>query len=117
METVYSLDANHDLHIVNGQIARVSKSDAILQTIKTRLLLIYQEWFLDLSKGLPWFTQMMGHRFDIWKVRSYVARQILSTDGVDELLSLTVDLNRLERKLVIEFEYRDTYGATIRGEL
>jgi len=65
METAYSLDANHDLYIVNGQIARVSKSDAILQTIKTRLLLIYQEWFLDLSKGLPWFTQMMGHRFDI----------------------------------------------------
>jgi len=115
MESTYALDTNHDLHIVNGQIARVSASDAILQTVKTRLLLIYQEWFLDLAKGLPCLTQMLAHRFHLYKIRSYVARQILSTNGVDELLELTLQIEGgAERKLVIAFEYRDVYGATIR---
>ena len=118
METVYHLDKDtHDLVIINGQIGRRQTSDAIMQTVKTRLLLIYQEWFLDLSKGLPWFTQMTGHRFDIYKIRSYVARQILSTNGVNELISLTLDIDKQKRDLVIDFEYEDIHGVTIRETL
>jgi len=112
-----ALDTNHDLYINNGQIARVSASDTILQLVKTRLLLVREEWFMDLSAGLPWFSKMMGRNPDPYKIRSYVAKEIILTEGVNELKSLELVYNKGERKLDIFFSYTDTYGNTVEGTL
>ena len=111
----YAINDNHDMHVLNGQIARVSKSDAIMQLIKTRLLTVQEEWFMDLSAGLPWYTKMLTKPTDLYKIRSYLSREITSTEGVDSLLSLELQYNNGERKLDVEFKYTDTYGNTLEG--
>lgn len=112
-----SLNSNHDLHIINGQIARVSNSDAVLQLVKTRLLLMREEWFMDLSAGLPWFSKMMGRNPNPYKIRSYVAKEIILTEEVSELKSLELVYNKEIRKLDILFSYTDIYGNTVEGNL
>lgn len=116
---VMALDENHDVYVdpETGQLARLTDSDAVLQTVKTRLLLVQQEWFVNLDAGLPWFTELMGNNPNLFKIRTYIAKQIIGTDGVDKLKTLQLNFNKAERKLDIEFEYVDVYGTTISGGL
>lgn len=111
----YAIDDNHDMYIMNGQIARVSKSDAIMQLVKTRLLTVQEEWFMDLSAGLPWYTKLLTKPTDLYRVRSYLSREIIATEGVDSLLSIELQYNSGERKLDVVFSYTDTYGNTVEG--
>lgn len=114
---VRALDVNHDQYLdENGNIARLYDSDAVLQTVKTRLLLIRQEWFLNLDAGLPWFSEMLGKYGSIEKCKSYIGSQILNTDGVVELLRLEMGVNS-DRSSIVYFEYTDEYGTTSSGEI
>lgn len=118
MANVYALTTDtHDLYISNGQIARHKDSSSVMQTVKTRLLLVYQEWFLNLSSGLPWFTTMLGKNFNIWRIRSLIGKEILATNEVNELTSLDLQYNSTERKVDINFTYTDTYGVTQIGSI
>jgi hypothetical protein len=115
--SVFALNSENDMYL-DGEtkyIARLHDSDAVLQTVRTRLLLVSQEWFLDLDSGLPWFTEIAGKSANLFRTRSYIAREILGTDGVVELKKLTLDFDKAKRKLSIEFEYVDEYGNTING--
>jgi hypothetical protein len=107
----------HDISVTDGQISRVTASDEIAQRIKTRILLVQQEWFLNLEAGLPWFTELTGKNVDLYKVRSYISLLINQTEGVDQLVSLDLDVDQSSRKLNIEFKYIDIYGNTISGDL
>lgn len=113
MNTYAINKTTHDLYISNGQIARVSNSEAIAQTVKTRLLTVQEEWFLDLNAGLPWFTKMLGATPDLYKIRGYVAREIINTNGVEDLKTVELLYNKKDRKLDIEFTYVDIFGNTV----
>ena len=113
----YAIDENHDMYIVNGQIARRTSTEGVLQLIKTRLLTVQEEWFMDLNAGLPWYTEMLGKPVDLYKVRSYISSEIVQTNGVNELLSLELLYNNTDRKLDVEFTYSDIYGNIIEGSI
>ena len=114
----YAIDqTSGDMQVVNGQILRVRDSDCVLQLVRTRLLTVQEEWFMDLAAGLPWFTKMMGKPVNLYKVRNYVSNEIAQTNGVKELLSLELVYNNIGRKLEIQFSYTDVYGNTVEGAI
>lgn len=115
MNGMYLDKSSHDIEALNGAIRRTVDADEIKQRIKTRLLLVQEEWFLDLSSGLPWFTELTGRDVDLYKVRSFVSLLIKNTDGVEELVSLELNLDD-NRKLEIEFKCIDVFGNQI-GEV
>ena len=104
---------SHDMYIAGHGIAILRDSDAVLQTVKTRLLLHYEEWFLDLSEGMPWFTEVMVHNPDFTLIESRVSQTILNTDGVVSLESISLAFSTTNRSLTIDFRYTDVYGNTI----
>ncbi len=115
--SVYAINKEHDMFIVNGQVARYTKSDTVMQTIKTRLLTVQEEWFMDLSAGLPWYTKIMVKNADLYKVRNYLSREIIATKGVTSLVSLALSYNNKKRKVDVIFKYNDIYGKTLEGDL
>jgi hypothetical protein len=58
--TVRALDENWDPLQGNGQANFLSDLDAMVQIIRSRLLLFQGEWFLDLLDGLPMFQSILG---------------------------------------------------------
>jgi len=60
------LDENHDFCFGRGKgdylEDSVENPVAIAQAIKTRLMLYYGEWFMDIKDGLPLWQQILGHR-------------------------------------------------------
>lgn len=64
----------------------VDTPEAVAQIVKTRLLLVTGEWFLDVTDGTPWTTEGQGARaantFD-----AMIQSRILSSPGVTEIVN------------------------------
>jgi len=110
-------ELTYDLSVENGKLKRVYHSDSVKENVKQRILTVYQEWFLDLRLGLPWFTELTGNRVSLDKVKSSIARTITGTQNVVELVSLNVYFDKQLRKLHVSFEYKDSFKQLIREEL
>ena len=86
-------------------------SAAIAQHVKTQILSLYNDWFLDFENGVKWFNYLAKNP-NTDKMRDEVKRQILSVEGVSSLEILNINLN--ERKAAIEVQYRDIYDKNQR---
>ncbi|WP_103643579.1 hypothetical protein [Campylobacter concisus] len=86
-------------------------SAAIAQNVKTQILSLYNDWFLDFENGVRWFNYLSKNP-NTDKMRDEIKRQILSVEGVSSLEILNISLN--ERKATIEVQYRDIYDESQR---
>nr|DAU94200.1 MAG TPA: hypothetical protein [Caudoviricetes sp.] len=86
-------------------------SAAIAQNVKTQILSLYNDWFLDFENGVRWFNYLSKNP-NTDKMRDEIKRQILSVEGVSSLEILNINTN--ERKAIIEVQYRDIYDESQR---
>lgn len=103
---VRAIDYNGD-----WQLGHKKGSEAIAQNVKTQILSLYNDWFLDFENGVKWFDYLAKNP-NSDKMRDEVKRQILSVEGVSSLEILNINLN--ERKATIEVQYRDIYDESQR---
>lgn len=95
-----------DRVIENGDWATVSGAEAAKQRIKDRLLTFIEEWFLDLSYGVPYRGNILikNPRLDV--VNAILKTEILkSQDGT--FTSFSIDLDA-RRKLTVEYVLQTT---------
>jgi hypothetical protein len=98
----------------DGDFARgfsqvLSTSAATAQKVRSRLLLVQGEWFLDPDAGVPWFANdasvdppIMGSRgIDLGYVERTIKRTILETEGVSKLVDFSMALDRETRRCSI----------------
>jgi hypothetical protein len=89
----------------------VNSPDAVAQAVLTRLNLHQAEWFVDITDGTPWGTQILGKR----NGRNYDAalrQRILGTQGVQEILSYSSTYNGNTRTLTVNATLSTIYGTT-----
>ena len=103
---VRAIDDNGD-----WQLRHKKGSEAIAQNVKTQILSLYNDWFLDFKNGVKWFDYLAKNP-NSDKMRDEIKRQILSVEGVSSLEILNINLN--ERKAAIEVRYRDIYDESQR---
>lgn len=111
-----ALDVNKDMQFGQGSLNFfVNSPDAVAQAARTRLKLEVGEWFLDVTAGTPYRTQVVGygtqHSRDI-----AIRNRILGTQGLTEIVaySSSVDVNR---KFKVTAEADTLYGvANIEGD-
>lgn len=100
----YNESGTLDLDMSNGDIAICpTQSDYIAQTIATRLKIIEGEWFLDTSLGIPYFTQVFGHKRNERFIRQLIMPEIQSIPGVREINNFTTEESP-NRRITISFE-------------
>jgi len=85
-------------------------AEVVAQAVKTRLLLIRGEWFLDSSAGVPYKTEFLGvgtiGRYD------FSAQQvILSTPGVTKLVDYASKIDSAKRAVYISATIDTQYGT------
>lgn len=92
------LDANGDYQFGGAGEFFVDDPAGVSQAIRTRLLLLTGEWFLDSNEGTPYDTSILGYGTATTRDPAIIDR-ILGTPGVQEILrySSSVDRNRLFR--------------------
>ena len=105
-----ALDANNDILIGGTSVTRVSDIEYLAQKIRSRLQLIQGESQLDTDAGLPYFTDIFVKPVDLPLVASLFKAEIMSTEGVSELLTFNYDLDSSQRRLTLEFAINTIYG-------
>lgn len=99
-----------DLLIENGNVTLVDGKDAIVQHVLQRLRTFQEEWFLDITVGIPYLQQIMVKNPDLNKVDALIINEILGTPGITELLSFQSAVDNNLRQLAISFRARSTDG-------
>lgn len=79
------------------------------QEVRTRLLLLQGEWFLDVTEGTPYSTQILGKGTQATRDLAIKSR-ILKTPGVKSLISYVSDV--IDRKFTVQARIDTIYGQT-----
>lgn len=105
---VRALDESGDI-ATRGAIF-ISGSQAVQQTIVTRLRLFLGEYHLDVRDGTPWFQSILGKYENLNAVESILRMRIRRTEGVIELLSFRTDFDLESRSLNVFCVVQTEYG-------
>jgi hypothetical protein len=103
----------NDLEIVNGDfILCPTDTHAIAQAITIRLKTLAGEWFLDTSQGIPYFTEIFGHKRNERFIRQMILPEIEAVSGIHQVKDFNVK-EELNRKITISFNAVLSDGAHI----
>jgi hypothetical protein len=106
------LDESFDMTFGHGLTDFLTETDAIGQNIKTRLLLILPEWFLDITEGTPW-RSILGVRFDRNYSEAALRQRILETDGVTEITAFWLTADSSTRKAILSVTVKTIYSTLV----
>jgi hypothetical protein len=105
------LDANGDKVWGQGlSCFWINVPDAVAQLVDTRLRLWLGQWFLFLTDGTPWQTQVLG-RYTITTRDPAIQGRILQTPGVTGLENYSSNLNRNTRDWTAQGTVNTSFGA------
>jgi len=102
----------HDLKITDFDLSLVDGIDRAVQDLKVRLWFFYKEWFLDTSKGVPFFEVVNVKNPDLNAIEALFKEVIFNTVDVVEILSFDLDFDSSAREMRIQFEVNTTFGPT-----
>lgn len=92
MSMTWALNTTNDM-VINreGKFQVVTGGDEVRQRIMTTLLHDYQEYFLNVPGGTPWYEFILGNK-DIQVVGMILRQIILSVPGVRSLISFNANV-------------------------
>lgn len=99
-----------DLLINNYDMVVVDEIDQIAQSIHIKLRTYKGEFFADTSAGMDYFNLILIKNPDMDIVATTIKEQILSVEGVREIIEYSQDLNNALRTLTVTFKVDTIYG-------
>jgi hypothetical protein len=105
--------ATHDIVLQGRDLGTVTGNPLIAQRLKQNLLTQLGEWFLDASIGLPWFDDIFQKGTSLGRMRQYLIREIVNTNGVQKLNSLDLSVNNATRRLTVAFVVNDNLSINL----
>jgi hypothetical protein len=113
--TYRTLDANNDYTFGQGPgQGFLTSTQAVAQAIRTRLLLFYGEWFLNVTDGFPLWQKILGKRpANKSVIDSLIQARILGTPNVLILSSFSSTLNSASRTYQFSCKAITAFSATV----
>lgn len=104
-------DANGDYVWGNQQSDFwINAPDGVAQAIQTRLALFVGEWFLDVTDGTPWTTQVLD-KYTKDQYDAAIQDRILGTPGVIQITNYSSSVNTTTRALTVSATVNTQYGT------
>lgn len=103
------LDANGDYQFGGAGEFFVDTPAGVAQAIRTRLLLMTKEWFLDSNEGTAYDPNIVGYGTATTRDPEVIDR-ITGTPGVKEILQYSSSIDA-ERKFQVNALVETLYGA------
>lgn len=91
-------------HIVEG-------IDGLVQRLKIRLQVFLEEWFLDKTRGIPYFQQILEKGISYDEISNSIKLVISKTPDVEKITSFIIESDDIEsRKITISFSVKSIFG-------
>ena len=107
--SVVKLDKNGDWTFGQQKAGYISGQDEIKQNVITRIKSFRNDWFLDSTANIDWFS-ILSSRSSEGTARKQIRSTVLNTDGIVKLNNLSIEINRETRLAQISITYTDIYG-------
>ena len=92
-----------DLDLTGHRLNLATGEDAIEQQVRIRCLFFFEEWFLDLRQGIPYFRDVYIKNPNLDLVRSLFRTAILGTPRISAVPTIELELDKSTRALTIGF--------------
>lgn len=106
---VRELDKNHDWSFGLSLANYLDKSQAIAQCVKTKLLSLKNDWFLNRNDGIEWFDYLTKNP-NTRQLEIDVKTEVFKVDGVISIDSFDILLDTDTREFLIQISYTDKYN-------
>ncbi len=89
----------------------VTGIDALVQRLKIRLLVFLGEWFLDETRGVPYFQEILEKGTSYDQISDAIKLVIAQTEDVKKINYFTIkDSEITNREIIIAFGVSSTFG-------
>ena len=106
------LDSNGDYTFGKGPANLIANTPATVgQAVLTRLRLIKGEWFLDVTDGTPYNSQILGAGM-VATYDAAIQDVILNTQGVVNISAYSSQVNPATRQATVSATINTIYGQT-----
>lgn len=105
---VSALTPGGDWQFGKGRALYLRRSDAIRQSVVTRLRSFTNDWFLDVTAGIDWIG-LLGQKGTQRRIERAIERTVLATQGVKSIERLEVTGPDDQRKLTVNLAYTDIF--------
>lgn len=106
------LSSSGDYVFGNSQLDFYRNSpEAVAQSVKTRLQLWINEWFLNVEEGTPFLQGILG-KHDKELADAAIQDRVLNTIGVTDIESYESTINPDTRFFQVQFTINTIYGPT-----
>ena len=120
----YGVTSYYDVTGGKGLANFAADDEAVLQTIRSELHLQLGEWFLDITRGVPWIQNpnmtaqpVLGrHPADHANAEAQIKAAILRVEGVAALYSFAIQFNHATRVATCVVHGRLTSGTILTLE-
>lgn len=109
------LNANHDIALVGADLGLIRDGEAVRQSADIRLQFFMEEWFLDLSAGMPWFQEILIKNPNIPAITEVFRAQLLAVPGILDIEQLGVDYTSSTRTLRVNWRATTDLGELIQS--
>ncbi|MEA3330597.1 MAG: hypothetical protein U9Q29_02765 [Campylobacterota bacterium] len=110
------LNSKHDIHIKNSDLVLTNDEENIIQLLNIRLQFFKGEWFLDILAGIPYIDEVLVKDTSLQEIKSIFIKEILDSEGVEELLSFEIGHDSETRVLRIDFSVKAN-GKTFKDSV
>ena len=112
------LDQNGDYVFGNNKLDYISGKEAVAQAIKTKIMLFYQEWWENISVGIPMFQSIVGKVADVnlqMAITLLVTNRIQEIPEVVSVKDVKVNSDSSNRVISLELKVDTIYGEDYVG--
>lgn len=103
------------VQLTDGDFAFVAGDAAIQQAIVFTLQLTQGEWFANLTAGIPWFTDVLGTKFNLDQIRSVFQTKVAAVEGVQAIKRLAISFDNAARALTVEYEIQTIFSDSLNA--
>lgn len=126
MSALYLTSDANDLEFSGGHLRfTTTPVEVAVQKARVRFAFWLGEWFLDVSEGFPYLTQVLKKGPNLPLIESLARRTLLSIPEIDAVLSVRAVHDRAARSLALSWSVQvgeavvssDQYGAFVLGSV
>jgi hypothetical protein len=97
------LDEDGQLDWLGGDISdQESYARMVSQRVRSRIMLIRGEWYLDQREGTPWIESILVKGVTVERVRRVITDVVTGTPGVQSLVGMDISIDNTTRAATIE---------------
>lgn len=102
--------SNYDIRLT------VNAGEWLSAKLQHRLQMFRGEWYLDQTIGVPYFQDILKKQTDLNQINAIFLSAISETEGVEEILEFTTELDSATRVYSVSFTVRAESGEIVTGE-